>query len=365
MSEHSSAVNEGTNDSNKFAFFKAIIPVMVIEYFLVVLIFLYYRRCCCRCCKKEGADEENTTLFDEATGSLSNPTEISLKIKCQFEDTYESYVPNAKYVLFTTRTLSLFYICGISVIANYVLRNRNQWFYFTLWNAQLIALYFFLAVSCSIIGFIYGNKSNSNLCVVKVTNESSTRIVWSAEITRFAHIVRILFEVCGGNSFLVIAVAFILLDHDFEFWNVSVHFVTTVSLLVEMFFNNIYVRFDHFPLNLAWPALFLIFIWPIVFTGVREWPYFFLRTDTYYCFLYYNGLLVINLFFYYLWYGLSELKFYGRNKYSKYSSSKFLSFDICISINEYLSFMFILFFHEKLIGVFYETIKIISRSIII
>jgi hypothetical protein len=78
MSENSSVVNEGTNGTNKFAFFKAIIPVMIIEYFLVVLIFVYYRRCCCRCCKKEGALEENRTLFDEATGSLSNPTEISL-----------------------------------------------------------------------------------------------------------------------------------------------------------------------------------------------------------------------------------------------------------------------------------------------
>lgn len=340
MSESSSVRSEGT----KFAHFKEIIPVMVIEYALVVLIFLYYRRCCCRCCKKNGGDEENTTLFDEATGSLSNPTEISIKTKCQFEDTYESFTPNAKYILFTTRILSLFYICGISVIANYILVSRNQWFYFTLWNAQLIALYFFLAVCCSIIGFIYGNKSSSNLCVVKMTNESSTRIIWSAEITRFAHIVRILFEVCGGNSFLVIAVAFILLDHEFEFWNVSVHFVTTVSLIVEMIFNNIYVRFDHFPLNLAWPALFLVFIWPIVFTGVREWPYFFLRTDTYYCFLYYNGLLIINLFFYYLWYGTSELKFYGRNKYSKYSSSKLPNFDLSMRMSTLDEVIFFLYF---------------------
>ena len=296
---------------------------MVIEYFLVVLVFAYYRRFCCKRCVPRDGDEIDTTLYDEATGILSNPSQTSLKMKCQFEDTYESYLPNAKYLLFITRVLSLGFILGVSVIANYILVGRNQWFYFTLWNAELTSVYFLLAVTCSIIGFLYGSKPLSNLCVVKMTSASSARILWSAEVCRFAHIVRILFEVCGGNALLVMAVAFILLNPEFKFWNVAVHFVVALSLVVEMFMNNMYVRFDHFPLNLAWPALFLIFIWPIVYTGIRDWPYYFLETDTSYCFLYYTGLLIVNLIFYYIWYGFSELKFFLRSNFVKYSLSEY------------------------------------------
>ena len=304
--------------SPNFQYFSAIIPVIIGEFIIVTLIFLYYRRCCCGCCKKGSADDMDITSYDETTGILSNPSQTLFKFQCQFEDTYESYYPPARYLLFVTRVSSLAYICGISVAANYVINGQNQWYFFTLWNLELISLYFFLAVGCSIMGFIYGNKSQSNLCVVKVTNESSTRIVWSSTINRFAYMMHVLYEITGGNAFMVISISFILLNRNFTFWNVSAHFVPAMSMLMELFLNNVFVRFDHFPWNLMWPMIFLLFIWPIVYTGVISgWPYFFLRTDTYYCFLFYNGLLIANLVFYLLWYGCSELKFKVRKIFQK------------------------------------------------
>ena len=320
MSEEEAILDRGA----KFAFFKELIPVMIIEYLIIVLIFLYYRRCCCKCCRLGGGIGENTTSYDEATGILSNPTEKTLKAKCQFEDTYESYIPNAKPLLFVTMILSLGFILGVSVVDSSVVRGIKQWHHFTVWNALLVSTYFLLATGSSILGFVYGNKSLSNRCVVKVTNESSTRIVWSSEINRFAHTIRLLFEICGGNAYAIIAFVFIFLDPTFDYWNVSLHFVTAFSLTVEMFLNNMYVRFDHFPFNLAWPALFLVFIWPAVYTGMADWPYYFLRTDSAYCFLYYNLLVLVILAFYMVWYGASELKFYVRNKYNKYSARKYL-----------------------------------------
>lgn len=301
-----------------FEYFSVIIPLIICEFIIVKLIFLYYQRCCYCCCKNGVRDDTDITSYDEVTGTLSIPTQTSFKFLCQFEDTYESYYPPAKFLMFITRVLSFAYICGISIVANYEINGQNQWFFFTLWNLELMSLYFFLAVGCSIMGFVYGNKSLSNLCVVKMTNESSTRIVWSAGINRFTYLVHILFEICGGNSFMIISISFILLNRNFTFWNVSAHFVPAVSMLVELFLNNIFVRFDHFPLNLAWPFLFLLFIWPIVYTGViNRWPYFFLKTDTKYCFLFYNGLLIANFIFYSIWYSCSELKFSVRKKFRK------------------------------------------------
>ena len=308
MSDQSTSIAQ----DDTFKYFKYIIPLILFEYAAVTLIYLYYRRCYRRCCKKgeNSIGEIDSTFYDDATGILSNPSQVSLKFQCQFEDTYESYCPAAKYVLFITRLASLGYVGGVSVAANYIIVSRNQWFFFTLWNAQLISLYLLLAICCSVIGFIYGNKSISNFCVVKMTNESSTRIVWSAEINRFAHVIHILLEVCGGNSFMIIAVTFIFLDSKFKFWNVSAHFVPVLVMVVELFLNNIFIRFDHFPFNLGWALLYLLFIWPIVYLGViSRWPYFFLKTDTVYCYFYYTGLLIVNFIFYNVWYGFSEFKF--------------------------------------------------------
>ena len=338
-------MSDGSEPDNTFLYFKSIIPVMVFEYLIVVFIFLYYRKCCCKCCKSVVQNEMDITSYDEVTGTLSDPSQVTLKFHRQFEDTYESYSPPIKYVLFMTRLLSLGYVCGISVSANYATNGRNQWYYFAMWNAELISIYFFLGVGCSILGFIYGNNSVSNACVVKMTNESSTRIVWSSEINRFAHLIHILLEVCGGNSLIIMAVAFVVLDQKFEFWNISMNFVPALTMLVELFLNNIYVRFDHFPLNLTWPALYLIFLWPAVYYGdFEQFPYFFLQTDTRYCFPYYTALLLLNFLFFYIWYGFSELKFSLRTRWQRSSStfkSKTHEFSVMDTSETVLLFMIV------------------------
>jgi hypothetical protein len=57
-----------------------------------------------------------------------------------------------------------------------------------------------------------------------------------------------------------------------------VHLVTLITLLVEMSLNKLAVRFDHFPFNIMWAYIYLIFIWLIVYMGIVDWPYFFLQT---------------------------------------------------------------------------------------
>jgi hypothetical protein len=83
-------------------------------------------------------------------------------------------------------------------------------------------------------------------------------------------------------------ITFTVLNPSFEFWNVSVHFVTLMTLLVEMSLNKLIVRFDHYPFNIMWAYIYLIFVWVIVYMGVVDWPYFFLHTGmiNHLCFMY-------------------------------------------------------------------------------
>jgi hypothetical protein len=120
--------------------------------------------------------------------------------------------------------------------------------------------------------------------------------------------------IIAGSACLVTVVAFTTLNPDFEFWNVTLHFITLLTLLIELFLNNMRVRADHYPFNISWLILYAIFIWPVVaMHRIEKWPYFFLKTDTYLCFFFFNGLIIINILFYYIFYSLSWMKFYLRN----------------------------------------------------
>jgi hypothetical protein len=117
-----------------------------------------------------------------------------------------------------------------------------------------------------------------------------------------------------GTACLVTVINFSALNPEFSFWNVSQHFITLMTLILELFLNNMYVRADHYPFNISWAFLYLIFIWPlVVMSRISFWPYFFLKTDTYSCFFYYTGLVVADFLFYYLFYAISWLKYPFRN----------------------------------------------------
>ena len=231
--------------------------------------------------------------------------------------TYESHCPPLNYLLFTTRCLSLGYILGISVIAEDILTKSGGLLYFTNWNTRLISLYFFLASICSVVGLIATLRSEvpvrSNDTDFTVGREGMS--IMKRDVTPEQHestlsavILRGLFEVCGGTSLLITVVAFGLLDPEFEFWNVSSHFVTMVSLVLELGLNSMFVRLDHYIFNITWALFYLIFVWIIVSCDLVEWPYFFLDTSSPYRNYAYSGLLVANFSFYLIWYGLSEMK---------------------------------------------------------
>jgi hypothetical protein len=102
-------------------------------------------------------------------------------------------------------------LCASSLTANYASRgNTHIWFYFTVWNTELISIYFLFAMTTSIIGFVYEsskNDDNSNTISADVNgrefiNSKTYGIMWPSRIITFGRIVHILFQVCGGKVYI-------------------------------------------------------------------------------------------------------------------------------------------------------------------
>eukprot|EP01033_Poteriospumella_lacustris_P003161 gene3161-2326_t len=181
--------------------------------------------------------------------------------------------------------------------------------FFTAWNVDLLALYFFLASVSSIIGISY-DIGLRDFQEAHIGHEANAVHFWSTHTLRFGYAVQILYEIAGSTAFFVTVIAFVFLNPEFQFWNVSVHFITSMVMLLELSLNNINVRWEHMLVNLAWALIYLIFCWPMVrFGAMNEWPYFFLRSKSASVFLWYIILIVVDIFFFYLFWTLSLCKY--------------------------------------------------------
>jgi hypothetical protein len=125
-----------------------------------------------------------------------------------------------------------------------------------------------------------------------------------------------LFFIVIGTAVFVTVINYSVIDSSYTFWNISQHFITLVTLILELFLNNLYIRVDHYPINMSWALLYLIFVWPLVAMNIiPSYPYPFLATDTSSCFFYYFGLFLADALFYYTFYSLSYLKFLFRTSF--------------------------------------------------
>ena len=280
--------------------FFGLVALMLVEYGSMLLIFRYYK-CLFYSCS-------------ESQQGVISPLDFVQQSPCplRFESTHESFTGPLRYTLFVTRFLSLIYILGVSVIVNDVtMPDDRGWLYFTNWNTKLIAFYFLLAFISSVTGLL----SPSNVDLARSASSTSAQNgEQNCYLSIYVRTFTILFEVAGGTSILVTVVAFGILDHSLSFWNVSLHLVTLITLLVELSLNKIFVRYDHYPFNLSWATIYLVFIWILVYSGQQDWPYFFLKTDSPNCYLFYSGLILADLLFYTIWYSFSELKLFMLNR---------------------------------------------------
>lgn len=274
--------------------------MVLVEYAFVFLLSNYCKSCC--------SIYQRTVFSDASIDATTNQNSVgsasSNKLRVNFENAFQSHSPLLTSVLFCTRLLSLGYILGISVIAEELLTKSDGMFYFTNWNTKLISLYFLLTCICSIVGFTQQQAGIFQPSRDTKSNDDRT----SSLTVLCARTVHCLFEICGGTAILVTVVAFGLLDPSFTFWNTSCHFVTLVTLLVEMILNNMFVRIDDIVLNITWAFIYIAFVWVAVYIGHHDWPYFFLQTSSSACYFQYSGLVIADLFFYFVWWSLSQFK---------------------------------------------------------
>jgi hypothetical protein len=85
-----------------------LIPVVLFEFFFILAMYKYQCCCCkCKCCKIDCKSDEYNEEESESKGKIDTFV---------FQDTYDSFLPGLKYLLFVTRFLSFAYIAGVGVI---------------------------------------------------------------------------------------------------------------------------------------------------------------------------------------------------------------------------------------------------------
>ena len=187
---------------SEFKYLPGIVPVVTFEaFFAVALVHVcvarYQRRRQTRDLNAE-VPVNSEILDDEDTFTTAIYT---------FDCTFKNGIMRSKWgmrILCFFRLICFMYFLGVNVITNY-LSGHAGWEYFTTWNLELITVYFLAALISSIIGCRY----------------EGIDIEWSFATRCLGAFVHALFEVCGGTALLVTVVDFTLLDHQFDFWNVS------------------------------------------------------------------------------------------------------------------------------------------------
>jgi hypothetical protein len=92
---------------SKFRYLPAIVVIVLLEYFFILAAFKYC------CCFKSDTDDDESNVE-----GLSQNKENKVKATAfRFEDTYNSFLPGLKYLIFVTRFLSFCYLSGVSIIS--------------------------------------------------------------------------------------------------------------------------------------------------------------------------------------------------------------------------------------------------------
>lgn len=280
---------------SKFKYLGGIIPFTFVIVLIVIsiVVFLFSRPTCC-------GKKQVIPVGDGKEFSLWQRFCYGHPYECVYESSWKNLLGDdiSMYLLLLWRVACFCYFFGIVFLWNYSLSGGDNAHYFTLWNIDLISAYYFLAMIASIIG-VFNHKGYLQQKDSHLENSS----YWSQPLTQFGYSIQILYEITGSTAFFVTVVAFGSLNPHFVFWNVNDHFMTSMSILVEIFLNRMIVRWEHLIFTILWALMYLIFIWPLVAMGdLSDWPYFFLATDTATVFPWYIGLVVILILFYFvLW----------------------------------------------------------------
>lgn len=290
-----------------FSYLSYLILYVLLIYFLILSIFLVIRRYEIKARSRDRPPVFHQSIYDDSSFTFNWTTKVE-----EVADSF--YGRNYRIFLAFIRVLGAlyFFVYGIIIAGSQDSRTFN---YFDGWNTIVAFLYFF-ASSCLTIGLIKFSTVPGNENESRTINSSPS---WSYYIRLSAVTAHLLFEICGANAI------FILFGEIVKISSIGTLHVTNIVvlafLLLDIFFNNLKVRFDQYPATAAFLMCYFLVIWPSVFTGaMSSWPYRVLRTDSSICFGNYTAFFVANFSTYVLWYCTYKIKrrlalyfMYGRN----------------------------------------------------
>ncbi|KAM0026997.1 hypothetical protein Hdeb2414_s0020g00564481 [Helianthus debilis subsp. tardiflorus] len=197
------------------------------------------------------------------------------------------------------------------LIANLIVYGANSLFFYTQWTFALVTFYFALASSHSIYGcYKYRNEvGDDNIDNAIIDQEQSNPVnlpnnglshgktagVWG-------YFFQIVFQICAGAVGLTDSVFWFIIypfltpaDYTLHFFDISMHSVNAILLLVDIALNRL--RFPFFRLAYfgLWTCIFVIFQWIYHACVSMWWPYPFLDLSSPYAPIWYFGVGLIHL----------------------------------------------------------------------
>ena len=201
---------------------------------------------------------------------------------------------------------------------------QGHWQFFTNWNVGLIAGYYTLASGASVHYLLHlAPRDPAASSSFASTASSVARERWleldTPRLRAVGTFLSVYFCVASVTALFVTTVNFALLDPTPRFFNMTAHLFTSVSFGVEMALNSVQLRRNELVLNMSWVMLWLAFIWPVVWLGVKpEWPYDFLDSSTPVILLWFQLLFFVYFLIYLGWHWLATRKL---DKFAPSSSS--------------------------------------------
>lgn len=293
---------------SKFHYLGGAIPFAFAVVFIVLLIvgLIFTRQTCC-------GRKQEVPLGDNPRYSQWQRFFYGYPYEYVYESSWKNLIGDSvgMYLLLIWRFASFCFFFGIVFLYGYVKSDGGNAHFFTLWNIDLFSAYYFIATIASVIGIVnhQGFLQHKEATTPTSDYQLEAPSYWSRSMIHFGYAIQILYEVTGSTAFFVTVITFVTLNRRFEFWNVSQHFMTTMSILLELGLNRMVVRWEHLVFTVLWALMYLIFIWPLVAMGdLTNWPYFFLETDSAAVFAWYIGLIVLLIIFYFVFWFVSWLR---------------------------------------------------------
>lgn len=239
------------------------------------------------------------------------------------------YGRGSSLLLLTTRLTSALFFVVIGMGFNFARPEvHGHWQYFTNWNVGLISGYYTLATAasayfvnqCQVHGWPHDSDPSTTALLLSRLDSPRLRTAGT--------FLSVYFCVASVTAIFVTTVNFVLLDPAPRFYNMTAHLFTSLSFMVEMSLNCVQLKKNEVVINMSWIMLWMSFIWPIVYFGVKpDWPYDFLDSSTPAIFAWFQLLFIVYFLIYLGWHAIAEWKL---NKYaSDWLVSSSGQIDVC------------------------------------